>query len=152
LAAAIIVPWWTQTTTRGIINAAAPTGTSTPAQVVQKPSMPNPLEKVKLSPQAGVMLGAYDADRDGVLDSLNNANSAMVLTELLKSIDLCGWFINVVPAAQTGQYALEVSKTFKVGAAQLAECPAPAPTATVPATTVAPATTAAPTTTAAPAK
>lgn len=117
-----------------------PTATS----VVYRASMPNPLNRVKLTPDAAVILGAHDSDGDGKMDALDDVKSSAALVAILQETDLCAWFISVDVS-----YAPVMSKTPSPGARPLASCADPIITPT----TVAPATTApAPTTTAAPAK
>lgn len=137
--------WFLKFLTSSLVDAAtvdrqqqAPVST-----VVQAPSMPNPFDRVKLSKQAAVFLGAHDTDGDGQVDSLDDRKSAVALTAILNATDLCGWWVTV-----DAQFQPALSRQATPGAAPLADCPTP-PTTVAPVSTT---TTAAPTTTAAVAK
>lgn len=128
-AAALFALWFTESMVR--VARAPQAAPTTATSIVYRRSMPNPLEQVKLTPEAAVILGAHDSDGDGKMDALDDAKSSDALVTILNATDLCAWFVTVDKAFEP-----VLSQTVTPGAVKLATCADPiAPATTVPPTT-----------------
>lgn len=119
--------WFTSSMVRAATPASLPSAAVTPTSIVyrDRETFPNPLQRVKLSPEAATILGAHDSDGDGKMDKLDAAKSSVAVTQILESNDLCIWWVTV-----DAQFKPTLSQTPTPGAAKLAQCTDPLAAAT----------------------